>query len=451
MKTSNYFILTFITALLTSNVWSSDTISSSSKQAIVYQIDIKEEISPGIARQVSKAMKEAIAQKADVIMVRMNTYGGLLDAADSIRTSFLNSKIPVIVFIDNNAASAGALISIACEKIYMRKGASIGAATVVTENAEALPDKYQSYMRSMMRATAEARGRDPRIAEAMVDPRIAIEGVNDSGKVLTLTSSEALKLNYCNGIAENEREVLQLAGITHYKTTTFQPNFIDRIIGWLIHPAISGVLILLMLGGLYFELQHPGIGLPLIVALLAAVLYFAPLYLDGLAANWEILVAVIGILLIAAEIFVIPGFGVAGISGLALLLFGLTSSMLRNDGLDFSGISTYAFSSSIATVLLGITGAFVLFLFTSRIFASSPIFKKMVLATELSSGSGYSAAISLPEIGSRGITASLLRPSGKVQINEHIYTASCESGFVEMDVSIEVVSIVGGHLIVRPV
>ncbi|MBP6513452.1 MAG: S49 family peptidase, partial [Bacteroidia bacterium] len=299
MKTSNYFILALITLLLGFNVYGVLGSDESIKQSIVYQIDIKEEISPGIARQVSKALTEAKAQQADLVMVRMNTYGGLLDAADSIRTLFLNSKIPVIVFIDNNAASAGALISIACEKIYMRKGASIGAATVVTEKAEALPDKYQSYMRSMMRSTAEARGRDPRIAEAMVDPRIAIEGVNDSGKVLTLTSTEALKLNYCNGIAESEQEALALAGITNYKTILYTPTLVDRMIGWLMHPAISGVLILLMLGGLYFELQQPGIGFPLIIAVLAAVMYFAPLYLDGLAANWEILLSVIGILLIA--------------------------------------------------------------------------------------------------------------------------------------------------------
>jgi len=420
-------------------------------QKIVYQFDIKDEISPGMARQVSKALSEAETQNADLVLIRMNTYGGLVDAADSIRTSILNSRIPVIVFIDNNAASAGALISIACEKIYMRKGASIGAATVVTQNAEALPDKYQSYMRSMMRSTAEARGRDPRIAEAMVDPRLAIEGVIDSGKVLTLTGSEAMKLNYCNGIAENEFEVLKLENIEDYKIIVFTPSLLDRLIGWLMHPAISGVLILLMLGGLYFELQQPGIGFPLVIAVLAAVMYFAPLYLDGLAANWEILVSFIGILLIAAEIFIIPGFGIAGISGLALLLFGLTSSLLRNDGFDFSGVSTYAFSSSIATVLLGMAGALVLFLFSSKILLASPMFKKMVLSTELSSGKGYSSAILLPAIGSRGITVTLLRPSGKIKIDEQVYTASCESGFLEMDVEVEVVAILGGNLVVKAI
>ena len=185
-----------ITFLLIFTVFTPSFFTLASGQTTVFQFDIKDEISPGVARHVQKALLTAREQQADLILIRMNTYGGLLDAADSIRTALLNTKKPVIVFIDNNAASAGALIAIACNKIYMRKGSSIGAATVVTQNAEALPDKYQSYMRSMMRSTAEARGRDPRIAEAMVDARIAIPGVNDSGKVLTLTSTKTLRLGY---------------------------------------------------------------------------------------------------------------------------------------------------------------------------------------------------------------------------------------------------------------
>lgn len=420
-------------------------------QKSVFQIDVREEISPGIARMFSKGMEEAKAKKADLILINMNTYGGLLDAADSIRTKILNSKIPVIVFIDNNAASAGALISIACERIYMRKGASIGAATVVTENAEALPDKYQSYMRSMMRSTAEAKGRDARIAEAMVDPRIAIPGVNDSGKVLTLTSTEAMKLNCCNGIAENISETLRQAGYTSYTLTKYEPGVIDRLIGWLIHPAISGVLILIMLGGLYYELQQPGLGFPIILAIGAALLYFAPHYLEGMAANWEILIALAGIVLIGLEIFVVPGFGLTGIGGIVLLLFGLTTSLLRNEGMDFSGVSGIAFAESIAVVLVGMAGALAMFILGSKVFSESPVFKKMVLSTSLSSASGYSTAIEHPEIGSKGITTTLLRPSGKVRVGEHLYTASSETGFIDAQVEVEVTAIIGGNVIVRAI
>ena len=163
---------------------------------LIYTININKEIDNAARIYLSKGLTEANQLNARAVIIHMNTYGGLLEAADSMRTAILYSKVPVHVFIDNNAASAGALISIACKKIYMRKGANIGAATVVNQTGEALPDKYQSYMRSMIRSTAEAHGkdtivqgndtiykwkRDPRIAEAMVDDRIAIPNLIDSG------------------------------------------------------------------------------------------------------------------------------------------------------------------------------------------------------------------------------------------------------------------------------
>ena len=165
---------------------------------LVYKIDIKKEISNTTRLYLSNGLAEANALGADAVLIHMNTYGGQVDAADSMRTAILYSPIPVYVFIDNNAASAGALISIACKKIYMRKGANIGAATVVNQTGAAMPDKYQSYMRSMIRSTAEAHGqdtiiqkndtiykwkRDPLIAEAMVDERVAIPNLIDTGKV----------------------------------------------------------------------------------------------------------------------------------------------------------------------------------------------------------------------------------------------------------------------------
>ena len=423
--------------------------SSSNITTRIYQINIQSEINPGIARQVTKALEKAKLFKADRILIHMNTYGGLLDAADSIRTQMLNSTIPVTVFVDNNAASAGALIAIACNKIYMRNGASIGAATVVNQNAEAMPDKYQSYMRSMMRSTAQARGRNPIIAEAMVDPRTYIEGVNDSGKVLTLTSSEAQKQGYCDGIAESVKEVIKAEGITNYKLSEYEVSWSDKIIGFLINPAVSGVLILVMLGGLYFELQHPGIGFPLFASITAALLYFAPLYLEGLAENWEVLISILGIILIILEIFVIPGFGVIGITGILLLLFGLTTSMLNNRGFDFSGVSTQQSFSALAVVLLSMVGALTLFIFSSKVFSNSPAFKKMVLHESMDSSHGFKvSSLDSINIGERGVAHSTLRPSGKVEINGRILSATAEAGFIEAGKSVEVTGLQSSAMLV---
>ena len=206
-----------------------------SSDVLVYKINIKEDIMPAAWRQVKRGLADAQEQQADLVLLHLNTYGGMVNMADSIRTGIINCPIPVWAFIDNQAASAGALISIACDRIYMRRGGSIGAATVVNQTGEVQPDKYQSFMRSMMRATAESHGcdtlinakgdttfrwlRDPRIAEAMVDPSIYIEGIIDTGKVLTFTADEAMAHGYCEGKAENVAEVLKNAGIEHYTIT----------------------------------------------------------------------------------------------------------------------------------------------------------------------------------------------------------------------------------------
>ncbi len=417
---------------------------------LVYKLNIKQEITKATWRQTLQAFEAADSLNADIFLIHMNTYGGTVLDADSIRTKILQSKIPVYVFIDNNAASAGALISIACDSIYMRPGGSIGATTVVNQTGEAMPDKYQSYMRSTMRATAEAHGkdtiisgtdtilkwhRDPLIAEAMVDQRVYIEGVSDTGKVLTFTPLEAIENGYCEGLAENIPEVLEKLGVEEYTIVEYEPSWIEKIIGWLVHPMISGLLIMGIIGGIYFEMQSPGIGFPLGVAILAAVAYFAPLYLEGLAAHWEILVFVIGIILVALEIFVIPGFGVAGISGVLLIFVSLVLSLVNNVNFNFEGVEINGVSTAVTTVVVGTFGGFVVSLYLgSKVFgAKSGMFKNMALNTVQNVSEGYvSVEISLFDLkGKTGIAQTVLRPGGKVLIEGEIYDAVAESGFID--------------------
>ncbi len=417
---------------------------------LVYKLNIKQEITKATWRQTLQAFEAADSLNADIFLIHMNTYGGTVLDADSIRTKILQSKIPVYVFIDNNAASAGALISIACDSIYMRPGGSIGATTVVNQTGEAMPDKYQSYMRSTMRATAEAHGkdtiisgtdtilkwhRDPLIAEAMVDQRVYIEGVSDTGKVLTFTPLEAIENGYCEGLAENIPEVLEKLGVEEYTIVEYEPSWIEKIIGWLVHPMISGLLIMGIIGGIYFEMQSPGIGFPLGVAILAAVAYFAPLYLEGLAAHWEILVFVIGIILVALEIFVIPGFGVAGISGVLLIFVSLVLSLVNNVNFNFEGVEINGVSTAVTTVVVGTFGGFVVSLYLgSKVFgAKSGMFKNMALNTVQNVSEGYvSVEISLFDLkGKTGIAQTVLRPGGKVLIEGEIYDAVAENGFID--------------------
>lgn len=415
--------------------------SDSTHIEIIYKFDIKEEIAPPIWRNTKNAFAEAKKLNADHILIHMNTYGGLLDAADSIRTIILQSDIPVYVFIDNNAASAGALISIACDSIYMREGANIGAATVVDQSGKPLPDKYQSYMRSMMRSTAEASGRDPEIAQAMVDPRIFIENVSDTGNVLTFTTSEAIEFNYCEGKVNSISELITMLGITEYKIIEQELSALDLIIGFLIKPYISGILIMLIIGGIYFELQSPGLGFPSAAAIIGALLYFAPLYVEGIAEHWEIALFFVGVILIAIEIFAIPGFGIAGISGILFVITGLTLSMAESFNLQGSYVDLTplinAFFIVISATFLAIIGS----IYLSKKMLTSKAFGHLALASTQNSQEGFSISENAYEdvIGQKGVAHTNLRPAGKVIINNEYFDATALTGFIDKGKAVKVV------------
>ena len=435
---------------------------------LYFSIDLKKNVGSTTWIYIQKGFEEARKANANIIIIEMNTYGGEVSFADSIRTKILNSDIPVIVFIDNNAASAGALISLACDKIYMSQAATIGAASVVDQTGQKLPDKYQSYMRATMRATAEAHGkdtvvtgndtvvkwkRDPLIAEAMVDERTVVPNVADSGKILTLTTQEALKYGYCDGTAENIREIIKKeSGNQPYELQKFQPTIWDNIKGFMMSPILQGILIMLIIGGIYFELQSPGIGFALGVAITAAVLYFAPLYIDGLAANWEIILFVIGLILIAFEIFVIPGFGISGISGIALVVTGLILSLLNNVNFDFEPVHPGDTGKAILTVIGGLTLGFGLILYLSSKIGSKGLFRKLALETTLENKEGY-VGVSLEAdnlVGKTGVASTVLRPSGKVKVDGKVYDAVSVNGeFIEKGIQVIIVRYETGQVYVE--
>lgn len=440
--------------------------SSADDKTVVYVFPVRDEIGKASWRVMREAFSEAQQQKADYIIIHMNTYGGAVNFADSMRTRILNSAIPVFVFIDNQAISAGALISIACDSIYMRPGGNIGAATVVDQTGSVVPDKYQSFMRSTMRATAEAHGkdtivtgndtivkwhRDPRIAEAMVDPTVVAEGIDDSTKVLTLTAEEAVANDYCEGLATNIPEVLKRAGINDYELVTYRPSGVDKIIGFLLSTVVQGILIMLMIGGIYYELQSPGVGFPLIIALAAALLYFAPLYLEGLAAHWEILLFIAGIVLVFLEIFLFPGFGIAGISGIVLIITGLTLSLVDNISFRFESTEAVGqLAKAFFTVVVSVFMAFVVALFGTRRFAFSGRMSGLSLGTVQDHKDGYiSSDIRQKDmIGKTGTARTILRPSGRIEIDGEIYDAKAEISYIEKGVKIRVVRDEAGQLYV---
>lgn len=312
---------------------------------------------------------------------------------------------------------------------------------MVDQSGQPVPDKYQSYMRSWMRATAEANGRDPDIAEAMVDPDIYIAGIVDTGKVLTLTTSEAIKYGFCEGRAENINEILEKNRVAEYTIIKQEITGMDKVIGFLINPVVSGILIMIIVGGIYFELQSPGIGFPIVASIMAALLYFAPLYLEGLANHWEILIFLAGVVLILVELFAIPGFGVAGISGIVLIIAGLMLSLLGNVGWDFSPVNFDSIIEAFFIVIIAIFLSLLGSIWLSKKLFTSTIFGHLALDKIQDKAEGYTSADATYSgmVGKEGEAFTVLRPSGKIIIGIDVYDATAVSGFIDKGSKVKVV------------
>ncbi|MDP5125128.1 MAG: nodulation protein NfeD [Algoriphagus sp.] len=420
-------------------------------QKKVFTFSIDKDIDPGMNRRVKLAMEQAEALQVDLILIEMDTYGGAVTDADEIRTRILASEIPVYVFINKDAASAGALISIACDSIYMAPGASIGAATVVNgTDGTAAPDKYQSYMRSMMRSTAEAKGRNPQLAEAMVDEKLVVEGISDENSVITFSVSEAIKNGFCEGEFPTQQALLKAQNLDSAQLIAYEEQVVDSIISYFLSPAVSGFLILLIIGGIYFELQTPGVGFPLAIAISAALLYFIPFYLNGLAENWEILAFFIGLILLAIEFFVLPGFGVFGVAGVVLTLGSLVLGMLPNQAFDFEWVPSSLLFEALLTVILAALAAVGVVLWLTPKVNQWGAFKHLTLVDTQMRTQGYtSSTYSENLVGKEGKVHSRLRPSGKVEIGGDLYDAYSRGEFLEQGIKIEVISTEGTSLRVK--
>ncbi|MFT5512533.1 MAG: membrane-bound serine protease (ClpP class) [Bacteroidia bacterium] len=434
----------------------------------VVLVKLQEEIAPSASRLITKSLEFAEQQSADLILIEMDTYGGLLVDADSIRKNILDQKIPVYVFINKNAGSAGALISIACDKIYMAPGATIGSATVVSGDGEVLPDKYQSYMRGIMRATAESHGqdtvivngetvvrykRDPRIAEAMVDDRIAIVGIIDSGRIVAFTTSEAIQNGYCEGEVNSVEALLDLENKSEYTIVPVTKSTLDKLVGFLAKPALQGALMMIIFWGIFFEIRSPGIGFPLAAAVLAAMLYFAPLYLDGLAENWEILLFIVGIILIGLEVFVIPGFGVAGITGILLTVGSLILSMIRNVNFDFTHSSELELSRALMVVLVALIGFVIGAVIFGKGMTNSPLFRRLIQTNTLENArtGHYISPTSGSLVGKEGAAHTDIRPIGKANIDGSVMDVKSLGEFISEGDKIQVITREMGYWVVEKV
>ncbi len=413
---------------------------------VVYRIPVTGVVELGLAPFVERGIDEAERAGALAVILDMDTPGGRVDAAERIADAIADSEVPVYTFVNRRAFSAGALISLATDRIYMRPGSVIGAATPVDGSGTKASEKIVSAMRSEMRALAEAQGLDPRVAEAMVDESIEIADVVAEGKLLTLTTEEAVALGYAEAI-DDFPALLGVLGAARAEVHDMEVNWAERIVRLLSHPVVSPFLLSLGFLGLVIEIKTPGLGLAGGAGLLALSLFFGSHLIIGLAGLEELLIFGAGAVLLAVEVFVIPGIGLFGLLGGAGIVAGLYLSLM-GDAAFVDDLARAGWILSTAFFIVLITGWVPL----KRLPRSDRLFRSgILLASRTDKEIGYEAALTRPDlVGSEGVAITDLRPSGTGLFQDERLDVVSESEWIEEGTPIRVVSSEGYRHVVRP-
>lgn len=419
---------------------------ASNAQEKVYYANIEGDIDLGLAPYIKRVVEEAETNFAAAIIFRINTFGGRVDAATQIKDAILNSKIRTIAFIDKRAISAGALIALSCEKIVMVPGASMGASSVVDQTGQKQSEKYQSYMRSEMRATAEKNGRRTDIAQGMVDETIVIPDIkDDSTKLVTLTSEEALQYRMADTVLTNIDQVKENFGLKDAELVTLDSNWAEDFVRFVNNPIISSLLIMLGLIGLYTEIKTPGWGLAGTVGVVCLAIFFGAGYILELASIIEILLFVVGVIFIIVEIFVVPGFGIFGILGIIFMVGGLFLGLLS----DFKMIDWTLISLAIIQLGLTFLFTFVVIFFLLKFLPKTDMWNKLILNEQVASKSGYAAKPQFEHlIGMEGEALTDLRPSGTAIIEGNRIDVVTEGDYIKNKSRIVVKSVEGSKVVV---
>jgi len=423
----------------------------------VYVIPIRGVIDLGLSSFVRRVVQEAKEKEAQCIILELETFGGRVDAATEIRDALFEGDINTIAFVNRRAISAGALISLACRHIVMAPGSTIGAATPVVMapgagKAQPTDEKTISYVRKEFKATAERNNHPTTLAEAMVDPDVEIEGVIEKGKLLTLTTEEALKLKLAEHKVSKIGEILTLYGLEDGKVVRASITWSEKLVRFLTHPMVSGLLLTFGLLGIFFELRIPGWGVSGTIGLVCLALFFGAQYMVGLAQWIEPVLFIVGGVLLVLELFVIPGFGIAGVSGVLLIVASLFLSLVKEPlpktPVDISRLlqATYVVAASLIATFLVATLSF-------RFMPKFPLLSKLILTSEEKREKGFrSAPVELEKfIGKQGMTLTMLRPVGKAQFGDTILDVVSEGELIEKGRQVKVMKVEGNRIVVSEV
>lgn len=422
------------------------------QKRVVHVASIEGIIDLGLAPFVQRVLDEATAGGAVAVVLEINTFGGRVDAAVQIRDALLSAKLPTVAYVNRRAISAGALISLAAQHLVMAPGATIGAATPVQvgqpgDGAQPVSEKTVSYVRKEFRATAESRKRPPLIAEAMVDPDVAIRGVIEKGKLLTLTTDEALKHKVAEFRADNVNAALEHLGIMDAELRRVSPNWAENVVRFLTHPILSSLLVTIGMLGIIIELRTPGFGVAGAVGVGSLAAFFWGHWLVQLAGWGELLLALGGIALLLVEFFVIPGFGVAGILGIVALLAALVMSVVG------TGATSECFMFAAGRIFFAMLVALLASVLMLRYMRRTPFGRWLILDTGLGAGQKYGSApeSDLRWLGKRGRTTSPLRPAGIADIQGTRVDVVSEGEAIEPGTLIEVTRVDGNRIVVRKI
>ena len=426
---------------------------------VVYRVPIEGTIDLGLPPFIQRTLEDAESNEATAVIFDINTFGGRVDAATQIKDAILGADILTIAFINRRAISAGALISLSCEKIYMTGGGLIGAATAVDMTGKKGSEKVISFMREEMASTAEKRGRSKKIARGMVDEELTfthlviggdsikvddIEGRKD-GKLISLTTEQALKYKIADGTAENMEALLDSLGYSSVQTIETTENWSEAIVRFLTNPVVASLLTTFGFLGILFELQSPGWGIPGFVGLACLILSLSASYIAQLATMSDMLFVLTGLALILLEVLVIPGFGIAGLGGIGLMIYGLYLLLLPD-----IPVGEEVLGQAMDGFLIGLVGAVIGLVLLVKLMIKTKFWEQLTAPDTQKKEDGYSNTLGWESLqGETGIADTDLHPSGWVRVKDQRIFVVSEGEFIEEGKEIKILSVDGNRVLVR--
>ena len=436
---------------------------------VVYTIPIHGMIEPALLYVIRRGAAEAEQVNAQAVVFLMDTPGGTVQAAGDILKVIQGMKVPTITLVENQAISAGAIIALSTKQIYMTPGSLIGDAMPimmtpfggVQEMSEDLKEKAVSAVAAMIRASAEAGGHDKELAEKMVrremEFKIGEEVISPKGQLLTLTNVEAekefgnpSKTLLSSGTVRDLDELLERLGLADAEVRPLEVTRAERLAR-----VIAALAPLFLIGGLlgiYIEIKTPGFGLPGILGITCLVIFFWGHHIAGLAGMEEVILFALGVILLAVELFVLPGFGLVGVAGIVLILWAVLSAMIQR----FPGGPWYPSWPQLQAPLLklsiALVGTLALAALVSRFLPDTPFFRRLVLAKTVRRAEGYAASSDTASLlGLTGTCVTALRPAGTARIGGRRMDVVTQGDFIEQGAAIRVVESHGHRLVVEPV